>query len=338
MNFLKNFDKFGGQLASEGTENDFIGYLDTGSYALNLLISGKIFGGWQRNKLAVLAGESSTGKTYLLVAALKAELEANPDSVVIYMESEGSMNKEFLEERGLDTSRVSVLPVDTVENWSNKITNILDSYIAEKKKPFLMMALDSVGNLASEKEVNDTTAGENKVDMTRAKKLKSAFRVICLKLAKAKIPLLVTNHTYDGMGMFASKTMSGGSGLRYNASNVIFLSKRKEKDGTEVTGNIITVTNNKSRYGRENKKIECLIDYTTGLSRYHGLLDLCIKYGIWTKDGKKFQVAPDKLVTQKEIKKNPTLYFTKEILEKIDELADEFRYSGPEILDEQEDD
>lgn len=330
MSFLNKIKKMGGQLAEEGTENDFAGYIDTGSYVFNLLVSGNIFGGFLNNKMTVLAGESSTGKTYLLLAAIKATMEKDKDAICVYFESEGSINKEFLAERGLDISRFIVFPIGTVEEFGTKITNLLDEYMQEDKKtrPYMIIAVDSLGNMPSKKEMDDTADGENKTDMTRAKKIKSIFRIICIKLARAGAAMLVANHTYEGIGMFATKEMSGGTGLRYNASNIVYLSKRKERDGTEVTGNFIVLTNNKSRYGRENKRLETLIDYTSGLVRYHGLLELCEKYGIWTKVGNRYKISEDVLVFKKEINENPEKYFTTDILTEINNKAADFRYGS----------
>ena len=149
-----------------------------------------------------------------------------------------------------------------------------------------------------------------------------------LKLAKAGIPLLVTNHTYKQVGtMFPQDVMGGGSGLQYAASNIVFLSKRKEKDGTEVIGNIIHCKNFKSRLTKENKMVDVLLTYDAGLSKYYGLLDLAEKYGIITKVSTRYEMPDGAKVFGKQIYNDPEKYFTEDILNKIDEAANtEFTY------------
>ena len=141
----------------------------------------------------------------------------------------------------------------------------------------MMMCLDSLGMLSTTKEIEDTAEGKETRDMTRAQVVKGAFRVLTLKLGRRGVPMIVTNHTYDVIGsMFPQKEMGGGSGLKYAASSIIYLSKKKEKDGTEVIGNIIHCKNAKSRLTVENRMVDVRLNYETGLDRYYGLLDLAL--------------------------------------------------------------
>ena len=235
--------------------DDDLDFIDTVSHIINGLLSGSIFGGLPDNKITCLAGESATGKTFFLMGIVKNFLDKNPDAGVLYFESESAITKNMIVERGIDPSRMVIVPVVTVQEFRTQSLKALDSYLAQDesdKKP-LFLCLDSLGMLSTTKEEEDTAEGKETRDMTRAQVLKAAFRVLTLKLGRAKVPMVITNHTYDSMGsMFPTKEMGGGSGLKYAASSIIYLSKKKEKDGTEVIGSIVHCKNHKSRLTVEN--------------------------------------------------------------------------------------
>jgi RecA/RadA recombinase len=182
--------------------------------------------------------------------------------------------------------------------------------------------------LSTTKEMEDTQAGKETKDMTRAQIVKAAFRVLTLKLGKAKVPLIITNHTYDVIGsMFPQKEMGGGSGLKYAASSIVYLSKRKEKDGTEIIGNIIHCKNYKSRLTKENKVVDVRLTYDKGLDRYYGLLDLALKHNIFKQVSTRIELPDGSKTFGKTINNDPTKYFTKEILKQLDEVCTkEFKY------------
>ena len=192
----------------------------------------------------------------------------------------------------------------------------------------MMMVLDSLGQLSSTKELEDTTAGSETRDMTKAATLKATFRVLNLKLAKINVPMLITNHVYDVVGSYIpTKEMAGGSGLKYSASTICFLGKKKEKDGTEVVGNIIKVKMAKSRFTKENKQVEVLLTYDKGLDRYYGLLDIAEKYDIFKKVANRYELLDGSKVYGKVIQKDPQKYFTKDVMEKIEKAVEkEFLY------------
>ena len=250
-NFLKDMLKASGNeyasIVEDGVEGgDVDSFIDTGSYVLNGLLSGSIHGGLPSNKITALAGESATGKTFFLMGMVKSFLDANPDAGVLYFESESAITKQMVIDRGIDPKRMIILPVTTVQEFRTEVLRVLNKYLetpeADRKK--MMLCLDSLGMLSTTKEVEDTSEGKETRDMTRAQVLKAAFRVITLKLGRAKLPMVITNHTYDVVGsMFPTKEMGGGSGLKYAASSIVYLSKRKEKDGTEVVGNIVHCKN-----------------------------------------------------------------------------------------------
>jgi hypothetical protein len=193
----------------------------------------------------------------------------------------------------------------------------------------LFLCLDSLGMLSTTKEVEDTADGKETRDMTRAQVLKAAFRVLTLKLGRAKVPMVVTNHTYESMGLFSTKEMGGGSGLKYAASSIIYLSKRKEKDGTEVVGNIIHCKNHKSRLTKENKMVDVRLTYDKGLDRYYGLLELAEKYEIFKKVSTRYELPDGSKQFGKAILSDPTTYFTNDIMHKLDLAAEtEFKYGA----------
>ena len=342
MDFLKDMVKGidNTNLLSEGgNSSEYSGSIDTGSYALNALMSGSIYGGVPNNKITAFAGESATGKTFFVLSVLKTFLDKNPEGGVIYFDTEAAVTKGMMADRGIDTTRVVIAEPTSIEEFRTSATRILTNYIdtpEESRKPMLMV-LDSLGMLSSMKELEDTESGANKRDMTKAQLLRGTFRVLSLKLAKANVPLLVTNHVYDVVGAYVpTKEISGGSGLKYAASSIIMLGKKKDKDGTEVVGNIIKATTHKSRFTKENKKIEIKLSYDKGLDRYYGLLDLAEKYNVIKKVSTRYELPDGSKVFGKAINSDPEKYFTPELLEQLEECAaKEFMY-GREVEQEVE--
>jgi RecA/RadA recombinase len=332
--FLKDIIKETGNeyasLVSDGASGDVDSFIDTGSYIFNALLGGSIHRGLPSNKITAIAGESATGKTFFVLGMCKNFLDKNPDGGVIFFESESAITKEIIEERGIDSSRMVVMPVTTVQEFRHQSLTVLEKYSqqdAKEKKP-LLLVLDSLGMLSTTKEIEDTQDGKETKDMTRAQIVKAAFRVLTLKLGKAKVPLIITNHTYDVIGsMFPQKEMGGGSGLKYAASSIVYLSKRKEKDGTEIIGNIIHCKNYKSRLTKENKVVDVRLTYSKGLDRYYGLLDLALKHNIFKQVSTRIELPDGSKAFGKTINNDPKKYFTKEILEQLDGVCSkEFKY------------
>jgi RecA/RadA recombinase len=340
MSYLKNLIKTTGNefasIVKDGVQAaDVSGYIDTGSYIFNALLSGSIYDGLPNNKITALAGESATGKTYFALGMCKQFLDDNPDSAVLYFESESAITKNMIEERGIDSSRIVIVPVTTVQEFRTQSIKILDQYIKDKSDMKMLFVLDSLGMLSTTKEIEDTASGAETRDMTRAQLVKGAFRVLTLKLGRAGVPLIVTNHTYDEMGLFARKVMGGGSGLKYAASSIIFLSKKKEKDGKDVIGNIIHCKNEKSRLTIENKMVDVVLRYESGLDRYYGLLELAIKYDIFKQTSTRVELPDGTTQFGKTINNNPEKYFTKEILDKLNDAArQEFLYGNETRTDD----
>ena len=275
-----------------------------------------------------MAGESSTGKTFFTISVIKHFLKTHPEAGVAFFESEGAISKDLLKDRGVDTKRVVIIPVVTVQQFRQQALLVADNLLKDKNHPPMLFVLDSLGMLSTSKEIEDSEAGKETRDMTRAQVVKSIFRVLTLKLSKCNIPLIVTNHTYDVVGAYMpTKEMGGGSGLKYAASTIIFLSKSKEKDGKEVIGNIIKCETKKSRFTKENAKVATRLFFDErGLDPYYGLLELGEKYEVFTKVGNRYEIG-EKKVYPKNILENPQEYFTPEVMQALDECAKkEFAY------------
>ena len=332
MDFLKDIVKEIGdeytELASNIDETET--YVDTGSYVFNALVSGSIYGGVSGNKITAIAGETSTGKTFFSLAVVKNFLDSNPDGFCLYFDTEAAISKSLLESRGVDTTRLVVVRVVTIEDFRNKALKAVDIYLkapVDERKP-CMFVLDSLGMLSTDKEITDALNEKQVRDMTKSQLVKGAFRMLTLKLGQAKIPMIVTNHTYDVIGAYVpTKEMGGGSGLKYASSTIVYLSKKKEKDGTDVVGNIIKAKTAKSRLSKENKVVEIRLFYDErGLDKYYGLLELGELGGLWKNVAGRYEINGKKLYA-KEIFKDPEKYFTAEVMQALDETAHkEFSY------------
>jgi RecA/RadA recombinase len=315
--------------------SDVTGFTDTGSMMFNALLSGSLYGGMANNKIVALAGEAATGKTYFTIGILSKFLEDNPEGVVIYFDTEQAVTSDMFKSRGVDPKRVAVFPVATIEEFRFQSIKIVDDYLTEEesdRKP-MMIVLDSLGMLSTSKEINDTTEGKEVRDMTRAQVIKSTFRVLTLKLGKAKIPMIMTNHTYSIVGAYVpTSEMGGGTGLKYAASTIVYLSKKKDKDSEgDIVGNIINCKLYKSRFTKENKIVSVKLNYETGLDRYYGLVDLALESGVFTKTSTRITLPDGSSAFEKNIYENPEKYFTKEVLEKLEKAAQkEFKYGSNE--------
>jgi RecA/RadA recombinase len=335
MNLNELIKESGNQYAGmieDGIEgSDIRGFIDTGSYAFNALVSGSLYGGIADNKIIALAGESATGKTYFSIGMVRKFLEDRKDGMVLYFDSEQAVTSDMFLDRGVDPKRIAVFPVATIEEFRNQLIKIVDKYLeqdAEKRKP-LMVVLDSLGMLSTSKEMNDTAEGKEVRDMTRAQVIKSTFRVLTLKLGKAGIPLVMTNHTYDVVGSYVpTKEMGGGSGLKYAASTIVYLSKKKDKDADgQVVGNIIHCKLYKSRLTKENQMVDVRLNYDSGLNRYYGLLDIALKHDIFKKVSTRIELPNGDKAFEKNINEEPERFFTEDVMKRLEEaVAKEFKY------------
>lgn len=314
-------------VAEDGiSAGDIAGYIDSGSFVLNALLSADIYGGYASNKITMVGSPSSTGKSYFAISAAKNFLEKNPNGIVLYFESESAITKDMLKSRGVDVGRTAVIPVVTVQDFKKQAVRIIDNY--EKESPEdrqpLFFILDSMGMLSTDKEIADSSSGSDTKDMTRAGQLKAAFRVLTLRMGRANCPLFVTNHVYAdiGGGPYAGVVQGGGTGSIYSSSVILTLTKAKEKDSdNNVIGAVVSVTATKSRLTKENTKVKCLIRYDGGLDRYYGLLEIAEAAGVFKKMGTKYELPDGRKLYGKTINENPKSYYTPEILERINEYV-----------------
>jgi RecA/RadA recombinase len=320
-------------LVEDGVDgSDVTGFVNTGSYAFNALLSGDIYGGIADNKIIAIAGESATGKTFFALDVCKKFLSDNEEAVVLYFDSEQAITSSMVKERGMDPKRVAIFPIATVENFRHQCIKIVDKVLElpKSERKGMIIVLDSLGMLSTNKEMADTAEGKDTRDMTRAQLVKATFRVLTLKLGRAHIPLILTNHTYDVVGAYVpTKEMGGGSGLKYAASTIVYLSKKKDKDGTDIIGNIIRCKLFKSRLTKENKQVQVQLSYDTGLNLYYGLVEIAVKYGIFKKISTRIELPDGRKVYEKQINTNPEQYYTKEILDQINvAVGIEFKYGS----------
>lgn len=322
---IKTLDNEYASIASDGVIGEVEEYIDTGSYSFNAVVSGSIYGGIPANKITILEGESSTGKTYYMLGLVKNFLRINPTGGVIYFESESAVTKQTLKDRDIPLDKFVLVPVNTVEEFRTQCMRILCNYDKTPKKERLplMICLDSLGMLSTNKEIEDMTEGKDTKDMTRTQLTKGAFRAITLKLGRLGVPLVATNHVYATMDLYSVNKGSGGSGPTYSASAILALSKIKDKDKStgEHHGNIIKARVKKSRFTIEESVAETQLDFVNGLNRYYGLVDFALDAGIWKKSSTKIQVSDGSTHFEKSIYKNPEKYFTKEVLDQIDQYC-----------------
>jgi RecA/RadA recombinase len=317
-------------LASEGIPgSEVTEWIDTGSYAFNALLSGSMHKGLAGNKILALAGPSAVGKTWFAFSLIKSFLEKHSDAICIYFDSESAITADMFKHRGIPPERVALISIDTIQNFRTQCVKIVDAYmkLPESQKKPIIICLDSLGNLSTNKEIGDISEGKDIQDMTRTKLIKGAFRVLTQKLGVAGIPMILTNHTYQTQELYSQMVMSGGTGLQYSSSTTVFLTKRKEKEGKEIVGNVIHCKLNKARHTKENSMVDVLLRYDTGLNKYYGLLPIAEKYSIFKKSGNKYEMPDGTKAFESQINSNPEKYYTKEVMEKLEEAVyAEFNY------------
>jgi len=320
-------------MADEDIASDFSTFIDTGSYIVNALASGSLYGGIPDTKISVLVGDSQTGKTYFALGLVRNFQRMFQEGIAVFYDTEAAVTKEMMNDRGVDAERVIYASVNTVEEFRHQAVKTLDAYEEDLNRPRMMMVLDSVGQLSTLKEVKDVREDNQVSDMTRARMLKGTFRVLSLMLAKLKVPLICTNHQYANIsGYGPAMIQSGGSGIKYSASTVLSLSKAKAIDsGKNVIGSLLTVTTGKSRFTKEDMKVKCLLSHTEGLSRYYGLIDLALEAGIWKKHPRHVEVSDGSKHFATAIYKDPETFFTKDVMEKLEVAAGKkFKYGSKE--------
>ena len=249
--------------------------IQTSVPALNVALSGKLDGGLTPG-LTVFAGPSKHFKTAFAMMLVKSFLDKYDDGIVLFYDSEFGAPQSYFENFGIDTGKVVHTPITDIEQLKHDIMKQVNEL---ERKDRVMIVVDSVGNLASKKEVDDALDGKSVADMTRAKQMKSLFRMITPHLTIKDIPMVVVNHTYMEIGMFPKAIVSGGTGIYYSADNIFIIGRQQEKQGTEVVGYNFIINVEKSRYVREKSKIPIEVTFEGGISKWSGLLDIALESG-----------------------------------------------------------
>ena len=242
---------------------------------INVALSGRLDGGLTPG-LTVFAGPSKHFKTAFSLLLAKAYMDKYDDSVVLFYDSEFGSPQSYFDSFGIDTQRVVHTPITDIEQLKHDAMAQLSNI---ERGDHLIIIVDSVGNLASKKEVEDALDGKSVADMSRAKQLKSLFRMITPHLTLKDIPMIVVNHTYKEIGLYPKDIVSGGTGVYYSADNIYIIGRQQEKDGTDLTGYNFIINVEKSRYVREKSKIPVEVSFEGGISTWSGLLDVALESG-----------------------------------------------------------
>ncbi len=246
---------------------------------LNVAQSGSFDGGFSPG-LTVWAGPSKHFKTSLLLANLKAYLDKYADAVGIFSDSEFGTPQAYFKSFGIDPARIIHIPITNIEELKFELMQQLEQLHRGDR---VFIAVDSIGNLASKKEVDDALDGKSVADMTRAKQLKSLFRMVTPHFTIKDIPCHVVNHTYKTQEMYSKDVVSGGTGIYYSADNIYIIGRQQDKDGDELLGYNFIINVEKSRYVKEKSKIPICVSFDRGISKWSGMLDLALEFGIVTK-------------------------------------------------------
>jgi len=246
---------------------------------INVALSGSVDGGITPG-LTVLAGPSKHFKTSFALLMAGAYLESKPNAVMLFYDSEFGSPQSYFEQFNIDTSRVLHTPIANVEELKFDIINQLE---AIDRDDDVIIVIDSIGNLASKKELEDAINEKSVADMSRAKALKGLFRMCTPYLTMKNIPMLAINHTYQELGLFPKAVVSGGTGIYYSASNIWIIGRQQEKTGQEVTGYNFVINVEKSRYVKEKSRIPIGVSWEGGVQRYSGLLEVAMAGGYVVK-------------------------------------------------------
>lgn len=256
---------------------------------INVALSGSVDGGLTPG-LTVLAGPSKHFKTSFALLMAQAYMEKYPDSVMLFYDSEFGSPQSYFQQFEIDTNRVLHTPVANVEELKFDLIGQLEQL---ERGDRVVIVIDSIGNLASKKELEDALNEKSVADMSRAKALKGLFRMTTPYLTMKDIPLLAVNHTYQEMGLFPKAIVSGGTGIYYSADNIWIIGRQQEKKGTEITGYHFVINVEKSRYVKEKSKIPITVSWDGGVRSYSGLLDVALAGGYVTKPSNGWYAATD---------------------------------------------
>jgi RecA/RadA recombinase len=303
--------------------------------AINVALSGRLDGGLTPG-LTMWAGPSKHFKTAFTLLMAKSYMDKYPEAILLFYDSEFGTPVKYFETFGIDTNRVLHTPLTDIEQLKFDVMQQLTSLERDDK---LIIIIDSIGNLASKKEVDDALEGKSVADMSRAKQVKSLFRMVTPHLTMKDIPMIVVNHTYMEIGMFPKAIVGGGTGSYYSADNIFILGRQQEKEGTEVVGYNLIINVEKSRYVKEKSKIPVSVSFDGGISRWSGLLDIALDGGFVVKpsNGWYSKVDEDGVIEDKKyrIKETDTSDFWLPILKskKFQKfVSDKYQIASGEIM------
>jgi RecA/RadA recombinase len=302
---------------------------------INVALSGRLDGGLTPG-LTMWAGPSKHFKTAFSLLMAKSYLDKYNDAALLFYDSEFGTPQSYFDSFGIDTDRVLHTPLTDIEQLKFDIMQQLTSLERDDK---LIIVIDSIGNLASKKEVEDALEGKSVADMSRAKQVKSLFRMVTPHLTMKDVPMIVVNHTYMEIGMFPKAIVGGGTGSYYSADNIFILGRQQEKEGTEVVGYNFIINVEKSRYVKEKSKIPVSVSFDGGISRWSGLLDIALDGGFVVKpsNGWYSKVDDDGVIEDKKyrIKETDTATFWTPILKskKFQKfVTDKYQIASGEIM------
>jgi RecA/RadA recombinase len=265
---------------------------------INVALSGRLDGGLTPG-LTMWAGPSKHFKTAFSLLMAKSYLDKYPDAALLFYDSEFGTPQSYFDSFGIDTNRVLHTPITDIEKLK---IDIMQQMNEVERGEHLIIVVDSIGNLASIKEVNDALEGKTVGDMSRAKAVKSLFRMVTPHLSLKDIPMIVVNHTYMEIGMFPKAIVGGGTGSYYSADNIFIIGRQQEKEGTEVIGYNFIINVEKSRYVREKAKIPVTVRHDGGISKWSGLLDIALdsKHVVKPSNGWYSKVDSDGVIEEKK--------------------------------------
>lgn len=338
---LKKVTKNEYAFVADEEENVYSGVqtTNTGCYILNALMSGDMLnGGIVDGRRYLIAGDPSTGKSFLSMLMTKTYLDEHENSIAVVLESEGSTIIEMCESINIDKSRLLVLPVKTVEDCRTQILKVLadlkelNSTIEDKtKKQKMIILVDSLGNLSTNKEISDIESGSDTRDMTRAQLLKGFGRATSLELSLCSVPMIMVSHTYASMDMYSPSVIGGGSGSQYIADVAIVLTKGKEKEGSVQTGVVVKATIRKSRFVHEGKSGKIIISFKHGLYPYSSLAEIAHDLGVFIKEGISFLMPDGTKARMKEVRTNFKKFATEQNMEELNKaIIKHFKFGSDE--------
>jgi len=307
---------------------------------INVALSGSLNGGLTPG-LTMWAGPSKHFKSAFSLFMAKSYLDKYEDAALLFYDSEFGTPQSYFDSFGIDTDRVLHTPLTDIEQLKSDIMQQISNV---ERGDRLIIIVDSIGNLASKKEVDDALEGKTVADMTRAKAVKSLFRMVTPHLTLKDIPMIVVNHTYKEIGLYPKDIVGGGTGSYYSADNIFILGRQQEKSGTEIVGYNFIINVEKSRYVKEKSKIPVSVSFDGGISKWSGLLDLAVESGHvikpsngwYSKVDKDTGVVEDKKYREKD---TDTKEFWQPILDQKsfnDFVEDKYRYSNNDLIQKEE--